>query len=1119
MATPSNPGLAVRYGTDLGDLADDLASRLAESPLGALEAELVVVPTPGIRTWLEGRLATRLGSSGSDDGVAANVEMLFFDGLLRRVTGRAATDPDPWTVGAMTFAAIDLLAAAPEGSALDAIGPGRRTFGLFETARGCADLFDQLFKWRPDVADDWLEGDTSDPRAALLRSLRDRTVEPPPHRSLAVSIDRLSLGGHPDLDLPSRIHLFGGDSLPGGPQIPAVLDALGTVRDVTMHVIVPAAFRFDSTRLATGRFAGVAPDRTAGEDAVHPLLRTWGTLSRETAMLLAQLGERATTSFTFVEGTSRSGAGELGSLQRAIRTPDPEPEPKLHDDHTIELHQCIGDLRQVEVLRDAILHALNDMPGLAPQDVVVLCPDLPRFAPLVEAVLGAPQGAPPLPFFLSDRSLTRAVPLIASMGRVLALLAGRFSRSSVLDLLQDPFIRSKFDLAEEDVDTVVEWAAAGEVRWGLDGEHRASAGLPASFESGTWRRALDRLLLGTALRRGTPSTELGLRALDPGQGIERLGRFSDLVAALAQLDDAARADRAITEWCAFVRELADILMATSYDDAWQLEHLRSVLAGLDVDAAGTSTSVDFAEFRAAFNDRATQAQRPVTSGSNGVMVTSLAPLRNVPFGVVAVLGLDERALQQSAGIDIAFGAARIGDRDPRAEVRAALLGALLGARERLIVTYEGADLVTNLPVPEAAALAELRDAIGTVSEGGWQAITFVHPRHGHGRLDLLPDPAFGGRPFSFDRDALARARELQPEAAGARRTSSTLRAGPSADAPARVVDIAKLATFLEAPQRTFLADSLGVYLPQEPEPPSDDLPTSLDALELWKATSSLLAEGMRELPTGFDDSSWSALTQAWLEAPDSLVSVLPGRLSRDAIEAPGGAGVRALALLRAQQEATGGTEGAQVACSVTLDDGTTVVGSPTVYGDDTVITVTASTNKDKARIAGSLDLLLLTACYPDTTWRGIRIWREKDVVGSARSFIGGSTQQRREARAREALGRLVDLLHRGLDEPVPLFFLTTMRMFEKLKETTPPDDLLIIGHAGWDVYLAPGDRDDLAVRFCFDASYEDLCDLERQPGDPSPSHECGGSRLLAYSLTACEALAVVQDVPRGKGRT
>src|SRR6202023_4295626 len=57
-------------------------------------------------------------------------------------------------------------------------------------------------------------------------------------------------------------------------------------------------------------------------------------------------------------------------------------------DDSIRVHSCHGRGRQVEVLRDAVLHLLEDDPSLEPRDIIVMCPDIETFAPLIQATFG-----------------------------------------------------------------------------------------------------------------------------------------------------------------------------------------------------------------------------------------------------------------------------------------------------------------------------------------------------------------------------------------------------------------------------------------------------------------------------------------------------------------------------------------------------------------------------------------------------------------------------------------------------------------------------------------------------------------------------------------------------------
>ncbi len=58
-------------------------------------------------------------------------------------------------------------------------------------------------------------------------------------------------------------------------------------------------------------------------------------------------------------------------------------------DHSVEVHACHGRARQVEVVRDAVLHLLEEDATLEPRDVIVMCPDIETFAPLIQATFGS----------------------------------------------------------------------------------------------------------------------------------------------------------------------------------------------------------------------------------------------------------------------------------------------------------------------------------------------------------------------------------------------------------------------------------------------------------------------------------------------------------------------------------------------------------------------------------------------------------------------------------------------------------------------------------------------------------------------------------------------------------
>ena len=57
------------------------------------------------------------------------------------------------------------------------------------------------------------------------------------------------------------------------------------------------------------------------------------------------------------------------------------------------MHACHGPARQVDVLREVLVGLLQDDPTLEPRDILVMCPDIETYAPLISAGFGlAPTG-------------------------------------------------------------------------------------------------------------------------------------------------------------------------------------------------------------------------------------------------------------------------------------------------------------------------------------------------------------------------------------------------------------------------------------------------------------------------------------------------------------------------------------------------------------------------------------------------------------------------------------------------------------------------------------------------------------------------------------------------------
>ena len=150
----------------------------------------------------------------------------------------------------------------------------------------------------------------------------------------------------------------------------------------------------------------------------------------------------------------------------------------------------------------------------------------------------------------------------------------------------------------------------------------------------------------------------------------------------------------------------------------------------------------------------------------GITVSSLTPLRGLPYRVICLLGMDEAGFTVGSpeGDDLTATDPHLGDRDRRADTRQALLETVLAADQHLVLLRSGHSVVTNQPVPAAVAVAEFGDVVSAtidddVRDAHLAHVVIAHPRQSFDERNFLVDgaPSLSQRngPWSFDPGARA----------------------------------------------------------------------------------------------------------------------------------------------------------------------------------------------------------------------------------------------------------------------------------------------------------------------------------------------------------------------------
>jgi exodeoxyribonuclease V gamma subunit len=1099
-------------------LVERLSGVLSVAPADPMAPEWIAVPSEGMRRWLHLELARHLGAApGRTDGVAANIISGFPDSLRRAVLSAGAPDgQDRWQVEHLAWSVLAEL-TDPADARLAPVAEVRDGASRYARARRVADLFDRYHVHRTDMIRAWAQGDDVDgagrPLAehhrwqpVLWRRVRARIAAPSPPEQLRHLLDEL-LDGRLELPLPDRLAMFGLSVLPGGVGFLDLAEAVGARHDLHLFLVEPSPDA--AVRVATGAGAPASPDSARlraedGTDALveHPLLRSWGRLHRETTVLLADAeaqGMPAVDRQVEVGDPAAERTTLLGRLQDDLRldlAPRADLVPDAHD-RTLQLHAAHGAARQVEVLRDVLWHLLDDDElALTEDDIVVMTPALDQLAPVIEAVLGpsvdahGTHGTPGLRYRIADRSLRRATPLLDAVDRLLALVAGRFDIASVLDLIALVPVRTRFGFSDDDVARIGEWAVQANVRWGLDEHQRDRAGLPASFDTNTWRAALDRLLMGIAV---TDTDHLGVGdvvALPVEGGESSLaGRVAALLWNLDQLAELAAQPRTVAQWIQVLRQAVAQLLAVDRDDAWQMDSLTRVLAELEeqaaVEPATGSLPVEFIDLRRALGERLGAAPGRADFFRGGVTISSMTPLRGVPFRVVVLLGVDQPAFSVGApdGDDLTAAAPLLGDRDRRGESRQALLEAVLAARDRLVLIREGADVRTNQSVPRAVPVAELVDAVlASVHpehrERVATALEVSHPRQAFDESAFRSGAVLSDEPWSYDVQAYQGALARRQRDHGAQE----LLQRRLAPVPTPVIELAELHDFLRDPVAHFVRRRLGVRFPSAAESPSLLVPLDLTGLDRYDVGSRLFAW----LLGGGQLAEWERIERR-------RGTLGPGSLATSSLEA---VHTVASALVGAAELAGVAADAVRpVPVEVTLSDGTRVVGvvGDRLRGRPGPARLTYSSDRPGYRLGAWLDLMALVAHEPSVPWRSVSIAKhpQKAEAVTVQLDVAAPLDDAvtRRSVALQGLEVAVDCYRRGLVEPVPLF-------------PSVSHDLWAGGNAGanWVRYQGGGDGATEFARLVYgDRDLRDLRRIARRPDDPIGPSGADADRLLCFA--------------------
>jgi exodeoxyribonuclease V gamma subunit len=735
-------GLRIFTSNRLETLARLLAQVIRKPELSPLEKEIVLVQSHGMARWVSMEIA-RI------NGICANCLFpfpnTFLSHLLEILLPNAEESEkfDPQTLAFCVMKHLSLRKQRPEyGGVRSYLSQGENQMKLLQLSQKIADVFDSYLIFRPEMILKW-ENSPSDNKAAhawqadLWRAIVSQ--EPSLHRA---RIRRQLLEKMQNRDewtrlLPKRVSVFGISYLPNFHL--QLIQKLARHSEVNLFLMNPCREYWGDivNRKEANRIQRSYRKRTSAAEDLHlahgnRLLSSMGALGRDFFDRISEMEGDWIEAYRPVDGNTLlctiqndilnlSDSGHIFRSEsdgRSASKMTTMPTVPIDADDSIQVHAAHSPAREVEILHNNLLSMFETSPELLPKDVVVMTPDIEAYAPYIFAVFDTiADERMRIPFSVADRSMMTESILTAGFLALLGIKESRLEVSTVLSLLEYPFIREKFRLSEPDIQLLEEWIRGVDIRWGRDGRSRLAVGMP-DYSQNTWEAGLDRLLLGYAMPESERRLFSNILPYDAAEGESGrcLGKFLEFIDALFYWLDRFESSKKLSEWSANLVSLVESMFAVEASNQREYQLLKDHLCRLEKCEAlsGLNVKIDFAPIRS-YLERYFSRQF-FDSGfiTGGVTFCAMLPMRSIPFKVICLMGLNGDAFPRASrrlGFDILQRYPQAGDRSRRNDDKYLFLEAVISAREKLYLSFVGQHIQDNSKITPSVLLSELLDTI------------------------------------------------------------------------------------------------------------------------------------------------------------------------------------------------------------------------------------------------------------------------------------------------------------------------------------------------------------------------------------------------------------------------
>lgn len=482
----------------------------------------------------------------------------------------------------------------------------------------------------------------------------------------------------------------------------------------------------------------------------HPLLTRFGKQARDHFSLLSSLsaGEEGQWVDAFVDEFPRHLLGKLQSDILYLVEPEVHAYVIEPQDDSIQIHVCHSSLRQLEVLKDQLLHWLSQSQADDPRrasDILVLVPDLKQLEPLIREVF--PATANQIGAFVPVKiagvtQLDVQLAWQSVVGRI-KLSHGRFTLEEFSDWLQLAATQLRYGLDLDQTDRMLDLLVKAGFKRGLNAAHlQRSLSAEDQDYRFSFKFALDRLAMGLAIPAHQMFEQVLCYAELNRDDFELVGHLIEIYQDFSKRSDWMIAhelghNRPADVW---LRDLIQELIEYEQAGVESLKSLREIIKKQErmLTLASFYDEQEQATLQR-FNlplpyllteiENALDSQLDQTLPTGQVTFSQIGQIRPLPYKLIVMLNLDGGKFptrDQHIPFDLMhLLRPQLGDRSRLEDDQGAFLDAMLLAQDNLWLFYNGFDVSDGEVREPSSVLQELINHIALISRSALSSTTLA----------------------------------------------------------------------------------------------------------------------------------------------------------------------------------------------------------------------------------------------------------------------------------------------------------------------------------------------------------------------------------------------------------